>query len=76
MSLKQTLRYLREVRRWRRRSPDCCRWSDLRAFYPLWQRSLQPDANMSGDPCPWMTFAAIRFLEGLLTCQLRVNKRY
>ena len=70
--MKHAYVYLREALRWRRRFPGCCRVAELKASFPDWRRSLRPGANALSDALPWMTYGAIRFLEGILRSGMRV----
>src|SRR2546430_9982143 len=46
-------------------------WELMRS-YPRWRRNLRQNGNPLDGDSPWMTFAAIRFLDRLLTKEMRV----
>lgn len=64
--------YLREARRLRKDEPDVLPLKDLAVFFLAWRRSLRAHASALKDERPWITFAAIRFLEGILDRRMRV----
>ena len=47
--------------------PDCFSITDLIRYFPSWWSYLKPGRNSMKDQSPWIAFAAIDFLEGVLT---------
>jgi hypothetical protein len=47
-------------------------FTQLVQFYQRWRRSLQSQVDVLDNPIPWMPFAAIRFIENLLTKDAKV----
>jgi hypothetical protein len=64
--------YLTEARRLRKAYPRSFDVRDLVRFFPDWHNSLKPLASPLADERPWITFAAIRFLEKALNKQMRI----
>lgn len=69
--LRDGRRYWSQMRAWRRLATeprDRPRWSN----FGRWQRSLRPDCTALRDESPWLTFAAIDYLDRVLTPGSRV----
>lgn len=64
--------YLREAGRLRKTEFEVLPLKDLAVFFLAWRRSLRAHSNALNDEKPWITFAAIRFLERILTRRMRV----
>jgi hypothetical protein len=64
--------YLQEAGKFRREYPHDHKVRELLFFFPDWARSLQTGASPLNDQRPWITFAAIRFLEKNLKKHMRV----
>jgi hypothetical protein len=64
--------YLQEAGKFRREYPNNYKVHELLFFFPDWARSLQTGASPLNDRRPWITFAAIRFLEKNLKKHMRV----
>lgn len=60
---KQAIIYLREAKKFRREYPQNVTIWQLAQFFPSWVRSLNGKLNPVAEEQPWITFAAIRFLE-------------
>lgn len=70
---RQYLRYFcQAAKAMRREGWGSISWWRLVVLYPRWLISLRPAANSLDDARPWMPFSAIRFLERLLTRDMRV----
>lgn len=72
MVLEDVKIYLRQVEWLRKAAPDGFSLTELAVFFLPWKRSLRAHANALNDERPWITFAAIRFLERILTREMRV----
>jgi precorrin-6B methylase 2 len=64
--------YLREAGKFRRDYPHDHKVHELLLFFFDWARSLQTGASPLNDRRPWITFAAIRYLEKNLKKDMRV----
>jgi len=51
---------------------DCLSQEDLKRFYFPWLASILRKQDVRPEARPWITFAAARFLSGILTSQSRV----
>jgi predicted O-methyltransferase YrrM len=71
--LNQWLRvYLREAWKLKTGSPsDFHLWPLIRDF-PAWYSSQRPSANPVTDQRPWITYGAIKFLERVVTSEMRI----
>ncbi len=68
MNKKQAIQtYVQEASKLREVVPQQFNLWSLIRFFPAWYRSLDSAANPLNDRSPWITFAAIAFLERILT---------
>lgn len=65
----QLAKYLREAMKLAPAERDL---PTLLRHFPGWSRSLRPGRSALGDARPWLTYAAIEFLEGQLRPGLRI----
>lgn len=72
MSLKRTLSYVTEAVHWRKQGGYGCTVGELLSGFPRWQRCLRKGASPLEDGSPWLTFAAIRWLETILNRETEV----
>lgn len=73
MNKKQAIQtYVQEASKLRDRLPQQMNLWSLIRFFPAWHRSLASNANPLSDRSPWITFAAIAFLERTLTKDMQV----
>jgi hypothetical protein len=70
--LQSVLEYRGAARTMHREGWGTLPLSQLVRFYPRWRRSLQQPVDVLDDPIPWMPFAAIRFIETLLTQDTKI----
>jgi hypothetical protein len=72
MILEDANIYLREAGRLRKAEPEIIPLKDLAIFFLAWRRSLRAHAGALKDETPWITFAASRFLDRILSRRMRV----
>jgi hypothetical protein len=64
--------YRAEIDRLRKRSSGRHHTLRVISFFPAWYRSLRSNSSALEDKIPWITFAAIRFLDRVLTKEMIV----
>lgn len=64
--------YLSEAIRLKHEYPDNFKFWELVRFFPDWLRNLSAKTNSLAGEQPWISFAATRFLEKILTKDTRV----
>lgn len=64
--------YLKEIIKLSRVRPQCVSALDLIRYFPDWWSSIISGRNPLVDKRPWISFAAIRFLEDILKKDMRV----
>lgn len=72
MGLRKLKFYFKEAKRFEREYSENFSILELIQFFPVWQRSLNSQASPLTDEQPWLTFAAIQFLEKTLRKDMRV----
>jgi hypothetical protein len=72
MILPELRAYFGEVRKLKKDYPQNFNVQDLIRFLPSWYWSLSAHRSPLTDERPWMTFAAIRFLDRALNRRMRV----
>lgn len=70
--VKLTRCYLAAARAWNRRYPGTVTASDLLRFFGRWRRSMAPDRSGLKDEQAWITFAAIDYLNRIITPNSRI----
>ena len=72
MLLQNIKAYLRQCKIFKQKYPESFSiWKSIK-FFPLWLDCLQPNKTPLADERPWITFAAIEFLENTLTKEMKV----
>lgn len=72
MSFKRLTSYLKEIIKLLKDRPQCINAIDLIRYFPNWWSSLSSRENPLVDKKPWISFAALRFLEDILRKDMRV----
>lgn len=72
MKFPRLEKYLEEAEKLKRAYPQHYNVLELVRYFPSWSRSLVSGRNPLDDERPWITFAAIRFLENVLHRGMRV----
>jgi precorrin-6B methylase 2 len=64
--------YIAEAVKAKRQFSDGCTVAELANLFPVWRRNLESKRTPIDDELPWLTFAAIQFLDAHLTASMRV----
>jgi len=70
--LKRFIAYLKVIMQIITKNPGRVNKRDLFKYFPDWWSSLDPGRNPISDRRPWIAFAAIRYLESILTKNMHV----
>ncbi|MBD2187111.1 O-methyltransferase [Pseudanabaena mucicola] len=72
MLLQNIKTYLKRCKTFKQKYPQSFSiWKSIN-FFPVWLGCLQPNKTPLDDERPWITFAAIEFLENTLTKEMKV----